>query len=306
MKKNLIILYAIMIVFTSTIKLEANEQEFSNIAQIGSATVLVNKNVAFITKDSNKDDANIEIKQAVVSIGTGFIVSETGYILTCAHVIDKGIGSLQVQIGNSPWQEADVVRVDKDYDIAILKLRTIPPNLPKPVILGDSRNVKQGDRVAVMGYPLRNTTPVYSSGDIRKIDNTETYVTKNPTILFEFNAQADFGSSGGPLFSQDGKIIGIDVSKYSGTEEVNWAIPIDIAKQLLNIGTKDFCEGRKDVPPRPIVELIINDKIISGEPIILEWNDTQEGTLTFSLHNITSESVPQSIENPVKSDVITR
>lgn len=127
MKKNLIILYAIMIVVTSTIKLEASEQEFSNIAQISSATVLVKKSVTFITKDSKNPVVNVEV---AVSTGTGFIVSEAGYILTCAHVIDKGIGSLQVQIGNSPWQEADVVRVDQDYDVAILRLRTIPLNLP--------------------------------------------------------------------------------------------------------------------------------------------------------------------------------
>ncbi|MEM8867666.1 MAG: serine protease, partial [Verrucomicrobiota bacterium] len=84
--------------------------------------------------------------------GTGFFVSEYGHILTCQHVIDEE-KTATVWL-NGQRMEADLIASDEELDLAIIKLRQIPSNQPKPLLIDSSSEPVMGDEVYTIGYPM--------------------------------------------------------------------------------------------------------------------------------------------------------
>jgi serine protease Do len=167
-------------------------------------------------------------EQPVRGLGSGFIVSPEGIILTNAHVVD-GADEVTVKLTDKREFKAKVVGVDKQSDVAVLKIAA--SNLPT-VKLGDSAGVKVGEWVVAIGSPygFENTVTagiVSAKGRSLPEDNyvpfIQTDVAVNP------------GNSGGPLFNMKGEVVGINSQIYSrtgGFQGLSFAIPIDVAVKV--------------------------------------------------------------------------
>ncbi len=163
------------------------------------------------------------------SAGTGFVISEDGYIVTNHHVIDGAV-AVYVNLSNGKQYKCEVKGSDATNDIAVLKADVTGL---KPVTIGSSSEAKVGEPVVAIGNALGelsfSLTGGYISGTNREITTEGTVINMMQTDL-----AINSGNSGGPLFNARGEVIGITTAKYSGTsssgasiEGIGFAIPID-------------------------------------------------------------------------------
>ncbi|WP_275289122.1 DegQ family serine endoprotease [Halomonas elongata] len=171
------------------------------------------------------------------SLGSGFIISEDGYIMTNAHVV-KGADEILVRLNDSRELEAELVGADTKTDVAVLKVDA--DNLPT-LTLGDSEDLKVGQWVAAIGSPFGLDHSV-TSGIISAINRTLPRDVYVPFI--QTDVAINPGNSGGPLFNLDGEVIGINsqiFTRSGGYMGLSFAIPIDVAMdvadQLRNDGS---------------------------------------------------------------------
>jgi serine protease Do len=162
-------------------------------------------------------------------IGSGFIVSSDGYILTNAHVVADA-SEVTVKLTDRREFIAKVIGVDKHSDVALIKIAAT--GLPI-VHLGDSSRLKPGQWVVAIGSPFgfeNSVTAGVVSATARPLD--ENYVP-----FIQTDAAVNPGNSGGPLFNVDGQVIGINAQIYSrtgGYMGMSFAIPIDLALSVEN------------------------------------------------------------------------
>ena len=164
-----------------------------------------------------------------IGAGSGFILSEDGYVVTNYHVIE-GANQVAVVTHNGKSSLAEVIGYDAGNDVALLKIDG--KNLPF-VTLGSSDALSVGDCVAAIGNPLGELTSTLTVGYISAKDRV---VDTDGTVInmLQTDAAINSGNSGGPLFDMNGKVIGIITAKYSGNsgsgatiEGLGFAIPID-------------------------------------------------------------------------------
>ena len=168
------------------------------------------------------------------SSGSGFIVSEDGYIVTNYHVINGGT-SVEVTLNNGKTYPAQIIGGDPDYDIAVIKVDPGEDKL-QPVVLGTSASLAVGDEVVAIGNPLGELTFSMSEGIVSCL-NREINVDNTPFNMIQVTAAVNSGNSGGPLFNIYGEVVGIVSAKYSSStnsysgsasvEGLGFAIPID-------------------------------------------------------------------------------
>ncbi len=169
--------------------------------------------------------------------GSGVIISQDGYILTCAHVVD-GATSVKVQLQNGETYDATIVGSDATSDIAVLKIEAAGLT---PAVIGDSSALAVGETVVAVGNPLGTLSNTVTDGIISAL-NREVTVEDNDMTLLQTNASISPGNSGGGLFNANGELIGVVNAKssYSEAEGIGFAIPIDqameIAQQLIENG----------------------------------------------------------------------
>ena len=169
------------------------------------------------------------------SNGSGFILSENGYILTNAHVVE-GATSVNVTTYGGEVYSAEVCGADATNDVAVLKIEA--ENLPA-VKVGSSSNLIVGDQVAAIGNALGELTATMTVGYISAKDRDVT--TDGTTInMIQTDAAVNSGNSGGPLFNMKGEVVGIISAKYSGAsssgasiEGIGFAIPMDDVMKLV-------------------------------------------------------------------------
>ncbi len=161
-------------------------------------------------------------------VGSGFIVSADGYILTNAHVVD-GASEVDVKLADKREFRAKVIGADKKTDVAVVKVDA--KGLPT-VRIGDTSKLRVGQWVAAIGAPFgldKTVTAGIVSAKSRALPNEglvpfiQTDVAVNP------------GNSGGPLFNLNGEVVGINSQIYSqtgGYMGLSFAIPIDVAMQV--------------------------------------------------------------------------
>ena len=163
-------------------------------------------------------------------IGSGFIVSPDGYILTNAHVVDDA-SEVTVRMSDRRELSATVVGIDRKSDVAVIKVDA--KDLPT-VTLGDPSKVKPGEWVVAIGSPFgleNSVTAGIVSATSRALPND------NYTPFIQTDVPVNPGNSGGPLFNMRGEVIGINSQIYSqsgGYMGISFAIPIDVA-----VGVKD-------------------------------------------------------------------
>ena len=178
---------------------------------------------------------NVFGQEAVsASTGSGFILSEDGYIITNCHVIADA-NTIEVSLFNGDTFDAELVGSDSRFDIAVLKIKA--NGLPA-VSVGDSDSLKVGEEVIAIGNPLGELTFTMTNGIVSALDR-EINTDGNPQNMLQTNAAINSGNSGGPLFDMDGNVIGVTTAKYSGSsfsgasiEGLGFAIPINDALKV--------------------------------------------------------------------------
>ncbi len=167
-------------------------------------------------------------------VGSGFIISQDGYVLTNAHVVD-GASEVYVKLTDKREFKAKVIGTDKRSDVAVLKIEG--SKLPR-LTIGDSEKVKVGEWVIAIGSPFDLDNTVTAGIVSAKARDTGDYLP-----LIQTDVAVNPGNSGGPLINMRGEVIGINSQIYSrsgGYMGISFAIPIDeairVAEQLKSSG----------------------------------------------------------------------
>ena len=188
------------------------------------------QNVGSVVAISNQSTTNYfgQISETASS-GSGFILTEDGYVVTNYHVVE-GATKLTVLTYDSTEYDAQLIGYDENNDIAILKVEA---EGLQAATIGSSDDLIVGDQVVAIGNPLGELTSTLTVG---YISAKERIVTSDNTQInmMQTDAAINPGNSGGPLFNMKGEVIGITTAKYSGStssgasiEGIGFAIPID-------------------------------------------------------------------------------
>ncbi len=164
------------------------------------------------------------------SLGSGFIVSADGHILTNAHVVD-GADEVLVKLTDKREFKAKVLGADKRTDVALIKIEA--SNLPVAK-LGDSARLKVGEWVVAIGSPFGFENTV-TAGIVSAKGRSLAHENYVPFI--QTDVAINPGNSGGPLFNMKGEVVGINSQIYSrsgGSMGLSFAIPIDLAMDVQN------------------------------------------------------------------------
>ncbi len=162
------------------------------------------------------------------ALGSGFIISKDGYILTNNHVVARAT-QITVKLDTGKAYKAKIVGRDPRTDIALIKVKP-DGDFPPPVQLGDSDAIRVGDWVMAVGNPfgLGQTVTVGVISAKSRIIGAGPYDN-----FLQTDAAINPGNSGGPLFDMNGKVIGINTAIIPQAQNIGFAIPINMAKKLL-------------------------------------------------------------------------
>ncbi|TAL71512.1 MAG: DegQ family serine endoprotease [Rhodanobacter sp.] len=179
-------------------------------------------------------------EQAHTSLGSGFIISADGYILTNNHVVADA-DKVTVRMQDRRILDAKVVGTDPTYDIALLKV-SAGGNLPT-VSIGDSRTLRPGQWVLAIGSPFGFDYTV-TQGIVSAVGRNLGSQDQPYTSFIQTDVPINKGNSGGPLFNLQGQVVGINSQIYSGTggyQGVAFSIPIDVAMNAVEqLKTKGY------------------------------------------------------------------
>lgn len=238
MKKWNIVLFSFVVLVISTLMFQFYSPKFSN--NLESVVHIM------VIGHDNEGDTN-------VGVGTGFILNENGYIVTNNHVI-SGANLIKVSFPDGSRTDGFLIQTDPDMDVALIRVFT--SKKLKPVKWADSDDVSQGDIVYAIGSPLGNEFSI-SSGII---SHTKRFGLLKKTSLIQSDVAINQGNSGGPLFNEYGKLIGVNVaiiSKSGGSHGISLSIPSNTAKRTIE---KFLIKGKK--PEYPTLGLIGEDYIV--------------------------------------------
>jgi len=183
--------------------------------------------------------------QSEQGIGSGFVASPDGYILTNAHVVTSDTtqqavkaSDIEVKFKNGKTTKASIVGYDlTSSDVAVIKIDPQGLDLT-PVILGDSDAVKVGESVFAIGSPFGVYESTMTAGIVsatrRTVESPEAGFTIQDAI--QTDAAINRGNSGGPLFNSRSEVIGLNeqiASTSGGSEGVGFAVPINTAKKVM-------------------------------------------------------------------------
>lgn len=171
------------------------------------------------------------------SAGSGFILTEDGYVITNYHVVEDAT-AVDVIMHDGSEYPATVVGHDSTNDLAVLKIEAT--GLPAAT-LGSSTELVIGDMVVAIGNPLGELASTQTVGYVSGIDREVSTGSITTISMIQTDAAINPGNSGGPLFNMYGEVIGITTAKYSGTtgsgasiEGIGFAIPIDDVAPLIH------------------------------------------------------------------------
>ena len=190
--------------------------------------------------------------------GSGFVITEDGYILTNYHVID-GANSIKVTFDNGKEYTATYVGGEEKNDIAVIKVDATGLT---PVVIGKSSDMLVGEQVTTIGNPLGELTFSESTGIISALDRSITMSDGRQMNMIQTDCAINSGNSGGPLFNSHGEVIGIVSAKYSSgsnsssasVEGLGFAIPMDdVANMVSDLVKNGYVTGK------PIMGISVDD-----------------------------------------------
>ena len=210
-------------------------------------------------------------------IGTGFVVSEDGLVVTNKHVVSVANASYKVITKDGQEYEATQISRDPSNDIAIIK---IDASGLKPAPLGDSSNLKVGQFVVAIGTALGEFRHTVTTGVISGLgrgitagSSFEGYVERLDDVI-QTDAAINPGNSGGPLVNSAGQVIGINVAVAQGAQNIGFSIPINVVKEALS----QFKQTGK-FPAKPY--LGVQYQMISQQAAVL--NNVPQGAYVVSV-----------------------
>ncbi|MEO7108042.1 MAG: trypsin-like peptidase domain-containing protein [Rhodoferax sp.] len=174
--------------------------------------------------------------EAQTGLGSGVIVSASGYILTNNHVVE-GADEIEVVLNDSRSARAKVIGTDPETDLAILKIEL--DKLPV-IVLGNSDNAQVGDQVLAIGNPF-GVGQTVTSGIVSALGRNQLGINTFENFI-QTDAAINPGNSGGALVDTNGNLLGINTAIYSrsgGSMGIGFAIPMSTAKQVLEGIVKD-------------------------------------------------------------------
>ncbi|PJE64005.1 hypothetical protein COU89_00200 [Candidatus Roizmanbacteria bacterium CG10_big_fil_rev_8_21_14_0_10_45_7] len=234
------------------------------------------------------------------NIGSGFIVSDTGLIITNKHVVSDTQASYTVILNDGSSHEVESIQRDPLNDLALVKIKTNKRLTPMP--LADSKKIKLGQMAIAIGTPLgefRNTvTTGIVSGLGRGItagSALEGFVERLDNVI-QTDAAINPGNSGGPLLNSSGEVMGVNTAISQSGQNIGFAIPISVVKELL-----ENYESSGGTISRPFLgveyqiidrEMAITERVPSGAYImkVVEGSSAsdagiQEGDIITDINN---------------------
>ena len=182
--------------------------------------------------------------------GSGFVLTQDGYIVTNFHVIEEAVSDpsvdIQVSFANGDKYTAKLVGGEQENDVAVLKIEATGL---QPVTLGDSDQLVVGEPVYAIGNPLGELTFTFTDGMVSALDRLITTTGTDPDTqqkvaitlnVLQTNCAINPGNSGGPLFDSYGNVVGIVSAKYTEStsgvtaEGLGFALPINDVKEILS------------------------------------------------------------------------
>ncbi|XP_051558911.1 serine protease HTRA3-like [Myxocyprinus asiaticus] len=208
-----------------------------------------------------------------LSSGSGFIMTQSGLIVTNAHVVTSsatvtGRQHLRVQLHDGQIYEASIRDIDKKSDIATIKIN---PKRKLPVLsLGHSADLRPGEFVVAIGSPfaLQNTVTTGIISTTQR-DGKELGICDSDMDYIQTDAIINYGNSGGPLVNLDGEVIGINTLKV--TAGISFAIPSDRINKFLDESTVKQKKGINDSTKRFIgIKMVtLTENLVQG----LKWHN---------------------------------
>lgn len=182
-----------------------------------------------------------------LGIGTGFIVSENGYIITNEHVSGERYSTCYVTLENGKVYNGNIVWSDNNLDLSIVKINMKGLDYMK---LGDSGETRIGENVYAIGNPVGyEFQRTVTSGIISAVDRTIKFTENEQDVymadLIQTDATINPGNSGGPLIKPDGTVIAVNTVKITSAEGIGFAVPINAVKPVVDkfISTGNFEEA---------------------------------------------------------------
>ena len=183
-----------------------------------------------------RNEKSVVLIETEMSTGTGFILTEDGYVVTNYHVLEDG-QQISVVLHDRSYHPATLVGYEANNDVALLKMEG---DGFTAVTLGSSDALVVGDQVAAIGNPLGELTSTLTVGFVSA---KERNVSTDSSVInmIQTDCAINSGNSGGPLFNMKGEVVGITTAKYSGMsatgasiEGIGFAIPIDDVRGILD------------------------------------------------------------------------
>jgi 2-alkenal reductase len=211
-----------------------SEKEFSTIYNQVSPSV-VSINVSGTSSDGSQFQA----------AGTGFVIDQQGHIVTNDHVVDS-TSTIEVNFLDGMIVKADVVGLDRDSDLAVIKV-DVPANELKPITFGDSDKLFIGETTLAIGSPF-NQRWTLTTGIVSALDRTISGQTQYSVgSAIQTDAAINPGNSGGPLLNLQGEVIGVNsqiLSQSNSSSGVGFAIPSNLVKrvadEIINTGKVEY------------------------------------------------------------------
>ena len=224
---------------------------------------------------ASSEDIDIGDNTAISS-GSGFIITEDGYMVTNQHVVDSAAADPEMGVmvnvpGYDELIAAQIVGTDVQTDIAVLKLTG--ENTYPCVTLGDSDMLQQGELAVAIGNPLGSLEGSVTVGVISAIGrqlNNNGYLME----LIQTDASINSGNSGGPLINSFGEVIGVTNAKMGASEGLGFAIPINSI--------------------RSVIESLINYGVVVGRPYLgITVNQVREGAYNGAVPGVYIADLPE-------------
>ena len=225
-----------------------------------------------------------------VGLGSGVIVSTSGYLITNNHVIE-GADDIEVALSDGRSAKARVIGTDPDSDVAVLKIEL--DRLPA-VAFGNVDTAQVGDIVLAIGNPF-GVGQTVTSGIVSALGRNQLGINQFENFI-QTDAAINFGNSGGALVDAGGKLVGLNsaiAGRQAGIEGIGFAIPVDLVRGVVDAILKDgrVMRGWIGVVPSDI------------SPEAIEQSGLPEGSV---LVRLVSRNGPADLQGIVPGDVITQ
>ncbi len=225
-----------------------------------------------------------------LSVGSGFIVSPRGFIVTNYHVLaDAKSITVQTAAGVT-YKDVELIHLDKDRDFAVIK---IPTTSAPSVQLGDSDKAQVGERLVVIGTPLGLFENTVSDGLVSGLRNG----------VIQISAPVSPGNSGGPVFNSKGEVIGVATLSATAGQNLNFCIPINWVKVYASPATyvaKSFDELKGTV------QLATLEDVNTAVKAVIEYADGgvqgQDYSQAHDLYYRATSKIIEAVEDKANAD----